>query len=409
MIRRSTLLTCLSILLANVYKIFSQECPDDPISFPNRIKYQKGDLSLEHKWNGGVKMQLTFSIPENINGWRLLIRFSEPIKLEIWRARHIKESTSNNLKKVFRLKNMSWNKKLYEGNDLKMAFLARFPPSTKASTAKLSTKVCFAYLLWRSKKQPPTTKQPQSTEPTSNPITTATSQQPTTAATQQPTTATTQQPTTATTQQTTAATTQQPTTATTQQPTTATTQQTTAATTQQPTTATTQQPSTATTQQPTTATTQQTTAATTQQSTTVTTQQPSPTIITQAPSVTPSCSKYDYNEVLHKSILFYEAQRSGKLPNNNRIPWRGDSALTDKGDAGEDLTGGWYDAGDFVKFGFPMAFSTTLLTWGFIEYKDAYFAAGEHDQFLDSIKWPLDYFIKAHVDKYELYGQVNLI
>lgn len=43
------------------------------------------------------------------------------------------------------------------------------------------------------------------------------------------------------------------------------------------------------------------------------------------------------------SILFYEAQRSGKLPANNRIPWRGDSALSDGSDVGVDLTGGWYD------------------------------------------------------------------
>ena len=54
-------------------------------------------------------------------------------------------------------------------------------------------------------------------------------------------------------------------------------------------------------------------------------------------------SKYNYDDVLMKSILVYEAQRSGKLPDNNRIPWRGDSALNDRGDNGEDLTGGWYD------------------------------------------------------------------
>ena len=54
-------------------------------------------------------------------------------------------------------------------------------------------------------------------------------------------------------------------------------------------------------------------------------------------------SKYNYDDVLMKSILFYEAQRSGKLPDSNRIPWRGDSALNDRGDNGEDLTGGWYD------------------------------------------------------------------
>ena len=62
-------------------------------------------------------------------------------------------------------------------------------------------------------------------------------------------------------------------------------------------------------------------------------------------------SKYNYDDVLMKSILFYEAQRSGKLPDNNRIPWRGDSALNDQGANGEDLTGGWYDGKQTVGSG----------------------------------------------------------
>ena len=44
-------------------------------------------------------------------------------------------------------------------------------------------------------------------------------------------------------------------------------------------------------------------------------------------------------------MLFYEAQRSGKLPADNRIAWRGDSALHDASSTGADLSGGWYDAG----------------------------------------------------------------
>ena len=117
---------------------------------------------------------------------------------------------------------------------------------------------------------------------------------------------------------------------------------------------------------------------------------------------------YNYNEVLRKSVLFYEAQRSGKLPFNNRVLWRKDSHLDDRGENGEDLTGGWYDAGDYVKFGFPMASSVTVLAWGLIEYRDAYEAAGELSHILDSIKWPLDYFMKAHTKKFEFYGQVGL-
>lgn len=52
---------------------------------------------------------------------------------------------------------------------------------------------------------------------------------------------------------------------------------------------------------------------------------------------------YNYAEVIEKSLLFYEAQRTGRLPANNRIPWRGDSFVTDVGDDGEDLSGGYFD------------------------------------------------------------------
>jgi hypothetical protein len=67
-------------------------------------------------------------------------------------------------------------------------------------------------------------------------------------------------------------------------------------------------------------------------------------------------TKYNYDEVLHKSILFYAAQRSGKLPVDNPIPWRADSALTDRGNNGEDLTGGWYD-GLYFLFVFCIQFA----------------------------------------------------
>jgi len=118
-------------------------------------------------------------------------------------------------------------------------------------------------------------------------------------------------------------------------------------------------------------------------------------------------AQYDYNQVLHKSILFYEAQRSGRLPSDNRIPWRRDSALGDQGDNGEDLTGGWYDAGDYVKFGLPMSMATTALAWGVFEFRAGYEAAGEYTNVLNSLRWPLDYFMKCHVSTNTFYGQVG--
>lgn len=42
----------------------------------------------------------------------------------------------------------------------------------------------------------------------------------------------------------------------------------------------------------------------------------------------------DYDTALTKCLLFYEAQRAGKLPPNQRVQWRGDSSLNDGHDAG---------------------------------------------------------------------------
>lgn len=54
-----------------------------------------------------------------------------------------------------------------------------------------------------------------------------------------------------------------------------------------------------------------------------------------------------------------------------------------------------------------MAYSVTVLTWGLLRYNDAYVAAGEYKNMLACIKWPLDYFMKAHTSKYEFYAQVR--
>ncbi len=116
---------------------------------------------------------------------------------------------------------------------------------------------------------------------------------------------------------------------------------------------------------------------------------------------------YNYGEALQKSLFFYEAQRSGDLPATNRVNWRGDSGMTDGADVGRDLTGGWYDAGDHVKFGLPMAASATMLAWGIVDYRPAYVSTGQLNNALDQLKWATDYFIKAHPSANELYGQVG--
>jgi len=54
--------------------------------------------------------------------------------------------------------------------------------------------------------------------------------------------------------------------------------------------------------------------------------------------------KYDYGKALSLSLLFYDAQRTGRLPANNPIGWRGDSFVDDAD--GIDLEGGWFDGMD---------------------------------------------------------------
>ena len=49
-------------------------------------------------------------------------------------------------------------------------------------------------------------------------------------------------------------------------------------------------------------------------------------------------ASHDYGDALSKSILFFEGQRSGKLPPNQRMTWRKDSALRDGSDIGVSLS-----------------------------------------------------------------------
>ena len=54
-----------------------------------------------------------------------------------------------------------------------------------------------------------------------------------------------------------------------------------------------------------------------------------------------------------------------------------------------------------------MAGATTLLLWSLVEFREAYEKNGLLKDMLDCVKWPLEYFLKAHTLKYEFYAQVN--
>lgn len=116
---------------------------------------------------------------------------------------------------------------------------------------------------------------------------------------------------------------------------------------------------------------------------------------------------FNYGEALQKSILFYELQRSGDLPEEVRCNWRGDSGLGDGSDVSLDLTGGWYDAGDHVKFNLPMAYTSAMLGWSVYEDRVAYEESGQLEYMLDNLRWVNDYLMRCHTEDYVYYYQVG--
>ena len=72
------------------------------------------------------------------------------------------------------------------------------------------------------------------------------------------------------------------------------------------------------------------------------------------------------------------------------------------------LTGGYYDAGDNVKFGFPMAFTVTLLSWSAIEFRNEVTAAGQLRHLRSAIQWGADFLLRALASPTALYTQVHM-
>ena len=140
---------------------------------------------------------------------------------------------------------------------------------------------------------------------------------------------------------------------------------------------------------------------------------PEPTTMPVPKEIDPRpAARADYGQALDLSLLFYEANRSGDLDESiNRVSWRGDSGLRDGldgvyfGDATAnnrqdnlqlDLTGGYHDAGDHVKFGLPLASTLSTLAWGGISFSEGFEQTNQLDDLLKTVRWGTDYLLKAH-------------
>ncbi|KNC96562.1 uncharacterized protein SPPG_08149 [Spizellomyces punctatus DAOM BR117] len=118
-------------------------------------------------------------------------------------------------------------------------------------------------------------------------------------------------------------------------------------------------------------------------------------IVDSATYVAPAQPKYDYVDVIHKSYLFYWAQRSGKLP-YQRLAWRSDSCLDCRGQYGEDLSGGWYEAANTMKWGGPFGFTAFQLAWNVLEYGDALKQVNEYKESIDWVRQGAEYLLNVY-------------
>jgi hypothetical protein len=69
----------------------------------------------------------------------------------------------------------------------------------------------------------------------------------------------------------------------------------------------------------------------------------------------------------------------------NRVEWRGNATMKDA------VQGGWYDAGDHVKFNLPMSYTAAMLGWAEYEYKSAFSGAGQLSYLENNTKFALNY------------------
>ncbi len=114
---------------------------------------------------------------------------------------------------------------------------------------------------------------------------------------------------------------------------------------------------------------------------------------------------------LHDILMdFYRYQRAGTAGSNPHNPFYTRTPYPHANDAygGQALDGGWYDAGDFVKFGLNLGFSTYCLLKGYDVFPGAYEDrdSWSHDGSPDGIpdilghaKVATDYLLKAVIDQ----------
>lgn len=130
----------------------------------------------------------------------------------------------------------------------------------------------------------------------------------------------------------------------------------------------------------------------------------------------PSIEAQDYNEALHLTTKFFGAQRCGSTDSWIHGACHGGDANISASGETVDLSGGWHDCGDHVKFGQTNAYAAALLLHSYLNYSGSFpddysqaYSSGSSNgvpDVLDEVKIYTDYALKILVGN-RLYYQVG--
>ncbi len=135
----------------------------------------------------------------------------------------------------------------------------------------------------------------------------------------------------------------------------------------------------------------------------------------------------NWAKLLQYTLFFYDANMCGTgVTDNNLLSWRGNCHVYDSkvpmqaiddnhngtnlpasflkeyagildpdGDGFIDVSGGFHDAGDHVKFGLPEAYAASVVSWGYYEFRDAYTKTGQDKHAETICRYFCDYFMRS--------------
>lgn len=108
------------------------------------------------------------------------------------------------------------------------------------------------------------------------------------------------------------------------------------------------------------------------------------------PSLNVSAANDDYAKLLQYSLYFYDANMCGdEVGSKSAVSWRGNCHT------GDEVPGGYHDAGDHAMFGLPQGFAASQLGWSYYEFKDAYDSLGQTDHFKVIMNHFCDFFKRS--------------